>query len=91
MIPSRSGEGGELARLTPEQKLAHALKEYAQATTNGTSVVVTDWAAVLYLEEVEPDGSLSPRYCHLVSRKSSQHALRGLVLTLVEYIARLRH
>lgn len=87
MTPNHD-KGGEIARLSPQEVFVNALKAYAEATTNTGSVVVTDWAAVLYVEEIQPDGTLSPRYLHLVSRKSSPHALYGLVQRLWAYVQR---
>lgn len=88
MTPNRSNSGG-LAKLTPQQVLENAIRAYAEATSETYGpVVVTDWALVAYVEEFATDGTPAPRYVHTVSRRSSPHALRGLVNTLVEFLIR---
>lgn len=81
--------GKDLAILTPKQKLMNALKDYAQTECDGRNIVVTDWAAVLFVEEFR-GGEIIPSYMHLTSGRSSWHSLRGLVSTLADHVYRLK-
>jgi hypothetical protein len=81
--------GKEVAIMTPEEKFVAAMKEYAQSQTYaGRNVIVTDYAAVLYVEEFEPSGEITSSYLHLTAKRSSWHSLRGLVQTLADYVYR---
>lgn len=73
------------------EKLAGALREYVAAVHPGRNFVVLDHATIIYAEEVDTgSGGFEPVYLHLTSKRTSWHTLRGLVLSLTDYIYRIR-
>jgi hypothetical protein len=79
----------EIVHRTPDEALLAALADYARATQGGGNVVVSEWAAVLFVEEFLPDGTLERNYLHLTSERSTPHGLKGLVGKLSDYVYRL--
>ena len=74
---------------TPEETFVAALKAYAESSTYAKrNVVISEWAAVLYVEEFKPSGEIETGYLHITSKRSSWHALRGLVGTLSDHVYR---
>jgi hypothetical protein len=69
----------EITQRTPDEVLLAALSEYARATQGGRNVIVSEWAAVLFVEEFQQDGTIDRSYLHLTSDRSTPHGLKGLV------------
>ncbi|QGH74543.1 hypothetical protein HYQ03_gp56 [Arthrobacter phage Kuleana] len=73
------------------RKLGEALREYVAVVHPGRNLVVLDHATIIYAEEVNTgDGEFEPVYIHLTSKRTSWHTLRGLVLTLIDHVYRIR-
>jgi hypothetical protein len=79
----------ETTQRTPDEVLVEALADYARAKQGGRNIVVSEWAAVLFVEEFHPDGTLDRSYLHLTSERSTPHGLKGLVGKLSDYVYKL--
>lgn len=83
-------DGKELTKPTPTERFLTALKEYAQTEFPGQSVIVSEWAAILYVEAIDQQGNPDNNYLYVTSPRSSWHSLRGLGQTLADHIYRQR-
>lgn len=79
----------QVSKLTPRQKLDAAIREYCEIEYGGKNIIVHDYVAAIYIEQMTAEVTGEGQYFYLTSApRSSRHTLRGLAHTLSDYLYR---